>query len=844
MSQSNPFDQFDGPSPGVLVKAADPRRQYEAPLAQIDLAKKQADFANAPVEARKAVADARKAEADAAMAEIKVQTGATTDKETPTRNNALAGYKTAQQLGQIITDLEQKYQAGPGATSGLLGLSDYLPLTANQRFDNSGNAARGIVGSALGFTGGQLNTATEAAMAVGPYLPQSGDRDEVILDKIARLKQLQQLAVERSVSQLGGVPDANGRVTPVAPGAAVAGGATPPPGAPPTPPTGPTGGLPSPFAGNPGGGGGMAIATGATRTVNDSVASSILDTMIRQGATAAQINAALPADYAGKVTQDKVTAAQTYLRKNPSFKGSFGDATREVPTTTFNQIAASPFGAAVISAGDAVTGSNLDSLTADPEQTRASMALMRASNPTASFVGDMAGGVLGATAGEGLAARFGLQGVAAARAGDAAYGALSGAGSADDGNRLLGAGVGAAAGLGGGMFGRALAGGAGKVIRGVSNPDVQALRAAGVPLTVGQTAGGVLKGVEDRVAGLPVVGDIVNARRRDGFTGFNEAAFNAGQQALPNLGVTPGTGIREQGIDNAKAAVKQGYDRALNGAQVFPDNPLYTDLNAARTAGVQIPRVGPEFEEVIKRRIDPYIDPSTNVGPPKPISGPAIQDMIQGMRSTDLGSDAMGGFGNNALKDVENAVRGAVNRQAPNVLPNLAAADSAYRHVGILRDAVNAAKNGSATGETGLFSPAQLSQAAAANAKRFGGTQGTTAQPFFDLTRAGQAVLPSKVPDSGTAGREVFAAGLGLLGTGGIGAGAGYLGDNAQVGGATGLGLGAALALGGTRTGQRALSRLLTERPDALVRIGSQIERRRALGGMFGAGATPLLFGQ
>lgn len=131
------------------------------------------------------------------------------------RANAVAGYTSAAQLEGVIKDLEALYKAGPGSTSGVQGLADYLPFTENQQFDNAGNAARGIVGQALGFTGGQLNSVQEAQMAVGPYLPQSDDRDAVIQDKIRRLKDLAQTARHRSITMLGGIPDANGVVTPV-----------------------------------------------------------------------------------------------------------------------------------------------------------------------------------------------------------------------------------------------------------------------------------------------------------------------------------------------------------------------------------------------------------------------------------------------------------------------------------------------------------------------------------------------------------------------------------------------------------------------------------------------------
>ena len=62
----------------------------------------------------------------------------------------------------------------------------------------------------------------------------------------------------------------------------------------------------------------------------------------------------------------------------------------------------------------------------------------------------------------------------------------------------------------------------------------------------------------------------------------------------------------------------------------------------------------------------------------------------------------------------------------------------------------------------GVFTPAQLGMASRQNAKKFGGNYASPSRPFFDLQRAGQQVLPSKIPDSGTAGRQ--AAGDGIVG--------------------------------------------------------------------------------
>jgi hypothetical protein len=77
-------------------------------------------------------------------------------------------------------------------------------------------------------------------------------------------------------------------------------------------------------------------------------------------------------------------------------------------------------------------------------------------------------------------------------------------------------------------------------------------------------------------------------------------------------------------------------------------------------------------------------------------------------------------------------------------------ANTAYRNLNILSDAVGRGIN-----NEGLFMPSQLGAAAKANTTRFGGkiAAATPDRPFYELQRAGQEVLPSRVPDSGTAGR-------------------------------------------------------------------------------------------
>jgi hypothetical protein len=332
------------------------------------------------------------------------------------------------------------------------------------------------------------------------------------------------------------------------------------------------------------------------------------------------------------------------------------------------------------------------------------------------------------------------------------------------------------------------------------------------------------------MTGFGGIGDIVNARRGEGLNAFNGAAFD---DALAPIGATTNGVIGAPGVGLAQDATRQGYRGALSGVSVTPDAPFATDMGNALAAGRSIPRTGDEFGAVVDRRVAPLFNSPTGA-----IDGPGIQDILQTVKKTDFGNDAMGGMAGDALNGVGDAVRGLVGRQAPEAIGNLQNADRAYRLTGIVRDAVNAARNGSRSGEVQTFVPSQLADSAAANARRFDGTQATTSQPFYDLTTAGQRVLPSKIPDSGTAGRLAMAS-LPLV-AGGTGGGVGYLGGDAKSGAGLGV-LGAlALAAGGTRTGQRALTAALLDRPDFAVRIGNQIYRRQ---GMFGSAGVPLALG-
>lgn len=923
------------------IGTPDPASQYEAPKAAVDLGNARLtgqrtqqqmalDAMTAPAQAAKAMADARAAQAVAIQKEQELSGRPTTEQRSKLKSDLSALTNLATGIG----DLRRLYAQGPGSTTGVAGLGDYLPYTVNQQFDKAGERLAAFVATALGLSGQQFNTPAEQQLFIGSYLPKASDRDEVIQDKIGKLSELLQNARGNAQQQLGIASQDPIQQQQLA---APAIGTQQPQQQAATP--GARG--PNYFDGGTGPGGPTLNGGGGTQTVADPTKAGVaarLNELLKSGAPDAQVQ-----QYAASVGADpaSLSAVLAFRKQNPGYRGNYNASDLELKDEQLggfrglaNSAAQSPIGAYAINAADALTASNLDSLTANPALARAGLRGVQQANPYSSLAGTVTGSGLAAAGAELGLARAGLGAGAAALVGDGLYGAAYGAGASDDGSRLLGAAVGGVGGLGGGIAGRAGARGVGNALTGIRNADVQGLRAAGVPLTAGQATGGVLKGVEDRLSGLPVIGDMVNARRREGFEGFNRAAFGEG---LAPINANTGGVIAEQGIDAARAARSQAYRDALDPVQVQADAPFVADMQGVLRAGEALPdpmranagytlntRVGNSFSDGSpiqrvgendgwnqyvyqsskgdipfevwppsrgRKGIEIAIDENnasganrlglrelreaashlraeypnaeyvygtrtSGAGPGRiqnidlssipvaeaasgSLTGNGFQQSIRGLRrdARAMGNLPYGHDFGDVTRQAEGALEGLLQRQSPGTLPAYNAANTANRNVEVLRDAVNRARNGSRSGETGVFTPSQLADAAAANARRFGNGQGTTNQPFFDLSRAGQRVLPNSVPDSGTAGRAVVAGGLGLAGLGG---GAGYAAGDTTTGAGAGLGLAALLAAGGTRTGQRALTAALLDRPDVLIRAGEGVRRNARLGGIFGA---PMLAG-
>jgi hypothetical protein len=534
------------------------------------------------------------------------------------------------------------------------------------------------------------------------------------------------------------------------------------------------------------------------------------------------------------------------------------EASRSVPTTFGERVASSPAAAFVTGAGSAGTAGLLDTgirSIVGPEYD-ANRAALAATNPTADLLGNMAGGAAGMFAGGSVAGnllRAGAKGGIARNAlaialknpvktgivGDTAYGSLYGA-NENPNDPLAGAGIGAAAGLVGGGAGNLLTTGVGAALRGVTDPAIQRLRQAGIPLTVGEVLGGGFKKAQDAMTSVFGPGNMVARRYADGRNALNQTAFDQASQIIG----APINGVGQRGIRALDAAKSQAYANALDPISLDLNTPqAIDDIGGALNAARAIPNAD-QASDIATGGLANYIG---NAAPNGVMAGRDFQQAYRGLSRLGRQSNSRvyGHEINQALGQGQDALVGALESQNPGAYADFLRANSANRHLSVLADAVNAAKNQIGDSGEPLFTPAQLGTAASANARTYSGRVASASgnRPFNQLATDAQQVMSSKLPESGTFPRQL----MGLALTGGISGAGGMFGG--QENGVQGAAEGAAIPLGlltllGTRRGQQLLTAALLNRPEVSRVAGRALMRNPQVGGdILTAAGIPLLAG-
>ena len=338
--------------------------------------------------------------------------------------------------------------------------------------------------------------------------------------------------------------------------------------------------------------------------------------------------------------------------------------------------------------------------------------------------------------------------------GGVAMGALNPASGSDFwSDKALQAGLGAV----GGAAAPAIAGGAARVISPETSAAAKKLLDEGVKLTPGQILGGTFKRLEDAATGIPFLGDAIKSAQRKGVESFNEAAIN---RALSPIGERLPKDMKagREAIEFAADKVSQSYEKLLPTMRGELDGKLISDINGVKALGKNLPDAERgQLERIINNEI---IDRFTAAG--GKASGETLKEIESELgknhkifqRSESYDTRKLG----DAVQELQASLRRMFERANPGKAEELTKANTAYANLVRVRDAASLAG-----AKEGVFSPAQLSGAVRkADPSKAKSSFAKGNALMQDISDAANGVLPSSVPDSGTATRAMI--GMSLLG--------------------------------------------------------------------------------
>jgi hypothetical protein len=269
-----------------------------------------------------------------------------------------------------------------------------------------------------------------------------------------------------------------------------------------------------------------------------------------------------------------------------------------------------------------------------------------------------------------------------------------------------------------------------------------------IPLTVGQTVGGFMKSAEDKLTSVPVVGDAIKAAQARATLGLNRAAIN---RALAPIGesLPPDLPVGRQAVAYVGQRLGNRYNTLLPTMAAKTDQRFASDIQKIITAArSQLPPSQfRQFRNIVTSQL-PF-----KAGGGNTLDGPTLQgiDSELGRQSAGYASDAS--FDNrklgDALGEVKTALSDLVARNNPDKAAELKSINSGWANYVRVRRAASGVG-----ARDGVFSAPQLSNAVRASDKSV--AKGDFAKGLAlmqDLSDPAAAILPSSVPDSGTAGR-------------------------------------------------------------------------------------------
>ncbi len=279
------------------------------------------------------------------------------------------------------------------------------------------------------------------------------------------------------------------------------------------------------------------------------------------------------------------------------------------------------------------------------------------------------------------------------------------------------------------------------------NKAVKTLLDSGVSLTPGQIMQGMMRNAESTFSGWPVIGGVIKSGQRRSFESFNEAVIN---RSLEKIGeklpekIAPG----RDSIRWAEEKIGEKYDALLPQLTFVADNQFGVDVADMIARSKTMPVAQQEQLQAFLDDLAARLGQRGNA--PMTADGQTFKNMESELgfearrylRSPNPGEQALG----EKLTELRGFAREALERANPNHQDELQTLNSAWAAFARAQGAsIRRVKS------QGVFSPADLLQDI-----RSSTTRGVFARGdglLQDIADAAERVLPSSVPDSGTAGR-------------------------------------------------------------------------------------------
>jgi hypothetical protein len=276
-------------------------------------------------------------------------------------------------------------------------------------------------------------------------------------------------------------------------------------------------------------------------------------------------------------------------------------------------------------------------------------------------------------------------------------------------------------------------------------PKAQQLLDQGVDLTAGQKMGGALKRLEDKLTSYPFVGGMIEKARQGGIESFDKAAFK--RVLEPIGGKVPDVTGRE-GMEIVENQVKHTYNDLLPKLNFKATPEFNGNMAQLRDMTQNLPYdLGKTFNYDIDNIVAKRMSKNGTIDG---IDFKKVEEDLSAKAKKYLSPNATASENElgSAYKQALINLRTTLSENNPQYAKELSDVNRAFANLSVVRKAASMANT------QDMFTPSQLANAVKTSDISAGKNRTAQGKALMqDLTDAGVSVLPSKVPDSGTASR-------------------------------------------------------------------------------------------